>query len=315
MSYNIDKKGDVLINGWEKGISDDPYSGISDIRNMNLISVPKEASVNFSTSQISYPTVTGVSVTTTATSGNTITFTGGANLTGGMAIIFSASTSFGITNGTIYYLGSVSAGVTASLYTDQALSSVVTITANSGTGTFATLNPTKLLNWAYDNVNGYYYAVDSTGYVWGTNKVTLIGSYWTFTGNTTIANANGRGLVCYETSNHTVYLFVFRNNRIDYTLSGATLTWHYSWLPSTGGVDGSGGASMNNGAGNNVSHQSLVGQDNVVYYCDANYLGSFFEKTGQVFDPTLIATPTSTVLPTQEQTATWTLETRLFMTT
>ncbi len=42
---------------------------------------------------------------------------------------------------------------------------------------------------------------------------------------------------------------------------------------------------MNGGAGSTVSHDALVGQDNVVYYCDSNYVGSFFEIYGQTFNP------------------------------
>ena len=49
---------DIVISGFEQGIGDDPYTGISDIRNINLISIPKEASVNFSAALNSNPAVT-----------------------------------------------------------------------------------------------------------------------------------------------------------------------------------------------------------------------------------------------------------------
>jgi hypothetical protein len=291
MSYQIDKKtGDIVMNGHEKGIADDPYSGISDIRNMNLISVPKEASVNFSTSKISYPTITNLSVLSSNAGADTITFNASSTLEARMAITFSATTIGGTSTGVIYYVGSVAGQTTCQLFTDQALSALVDITGASGTATLSTLNPTKLLNWAYDNVNSYYYAVDSSGYVWGTNYRTP-SNFWTFTGNTTVTNANGNGLVCYQASDGSggvgsVYLFVFRNKRIDYAISSSPITWHYNWLPASGAIDGSGGDSMITGAGTNNSHQALVGQDNTVYYCDSNFLGSFFEKPLKAFNPT-----------------------------
>ncbi len=51
MAYSFDKKNNaIVVSGFEEGIADDPYSGISDMRNMDIISVPKEASVAMSTS-------------------------------------------------------------------------------------------------------------------------------------------------------------------------------------------------------------------------------------------------------------------------
>lgn len=50
MSYHIEKKtNSIVIDGFEQGIADDPYSGISDMRNAEIISVPKEASVAMAT--------------------------------------------------------------------------------------------------------------------------------------------------------------------------------------------------------------------------------------------------------------------------
>jgi hypothetical protein len=286
MSYTTDKNGEIVIKGFQDGIADDPYAGISDIRNMNLISIPKEASVNFSTSKISYPTITG-SISSVDTGNDTVTVNTGT-FENGMSIIFSGgSLPTGITAGTIYWVGNVASGVTFKLYTDQILSTLVDITA-SGTGTYSTLNPTKLLNWAYDNNLGYYYAVDSTGYVWGTNRTTPSG-YWTFTGNTTVTNASGQGLVYYSTNNNTGYLFVFRNSRIDYALSGSTMSWTYGWTPSSGG---SGGSALNTGNGYTGSHKAIVGQDNGFYWCDGSYIGSILGIAGSTFDPTSTSTYT-----------------------
>src|ERR1035437_10271629 len=50
MAYHIEKpSGDIVINSWEQGIAESPYLGIADMKNVQLVSVPKEVSVNFST--------------------------------------------------------------------------------------------------------------------------------------------------------------------------------------------------------------------------------------------------------------------------
>ena len=51
MAYSF-QGTDIVINGFEKGISDDPYRGINDMRGVNIISVPGEASVSYSQTNI-----------------------------------------------------------------------------------------------------------------------------------------------------------------------------------------------------------------------------------------------------------------------
>lgn len=49
MSYTIDKQtGHLVISGFDKGIAPDPYTGISDMRQVNINTVPGEVSVGFS---------------------------------------------------------------------------------------------------------------------------------------------------------------------------------------------------------------------------------------------------------------------------
>ena len=58
--YNVDpQNGDIVISGFENGIGDSPYSGLTDMRNINTVSIPGEADVNFSTVLSSGPTFTG----------------------------------------------------------------------------------------------------------------------------------------------------------------------------------------------------------------------------------------------------------------
>lgn len=44
MSYTIENK-DIVISGWENGISNNPYVGISDMRCVDPVTIPGEVSV------------------------------------------------------------------------------------------------------------------------------------------------------------------------------------------------------------------------------------------------------------------------------
>lgn len=285
MSYIVEKNsGDIVISGWEKGIADDPYSGLADIRNMNLVSIAKEASVNFSTVQNSLGSFSGTIASADA-SGDTVTYTGETGTpASSMAVVFTGgSLPSGLSAGTqsasadtnVYWISNIDTGnKTFKVYTDYGLSSLVNITA-TGTGTFATIDMAQPRFSAFDGTN--YYAIDANGRVWGGSRG------WVFTGNTTRANANGNGLFYYQSSTGVGYLFALRNKRIDYTPT-ATFAWIYGWNYITGGANAD---AFNTGAGVANIHQAYyLGQNNTVYICDSNYLDSLAEKIGQIFLPT-----------------------------
>lgn len=312
MAYRFEKTEtgtDIVIDGWEKGIGDAPYGqmsqfagftgGLADLRNVNIITSPGEASVNFATAlnslgsfsatvasaDASADTVTYSSATGTPQSGMAVVFAGGSLPTGITAGTQSASAD---TN--VYWIGNINTSAqTFKVYSDPTLSSLVNIT-NTGTGTVASINMTQPRHWTTvtSAPNSFvYYIVDSVGRVWYQN-----GTSWVFVNNTTRANANGNGLVYFQASNGTGYLFVFRNALIDYMPTATIGTWTYGWK------------TMNTAAGTANSHHALVGQDNVAYYCDGAWLGSFFEKSGQNFDPssgtTFTWTQQALALPTIE---------------
>lgn len=54
--YRLEGK-DIVIEGFEKGIADSPYDGIGDMRNMDIVSMPSEAMVNFKETPMSVPPV------------------------------------------------------------------------------------------------------------------------------------------------------------------------------------------------------------------------------------------------------------------
>jgi len=287
MSYTIEEN-DIVIKGWEKGIADDPYNGIADMRGANVVSIPGEASVNFATNKISTPTVTNGEVTSADAGTDTITFTGATGgLENGMAVYFvGASLPTGIVENTIYWVNNVTA-TTCTLDTTYAGGTTLNITAD-GTGTMVVVPMGTPKYYAYDAVNDTYWFVDSNGRVWS-NKVITISSYFKFTGNSVDSTSNGNGILYFEASNGTGYIFVWRNSRIDFT-PVATVGWVYGWDPIDG-TTGNTDAYLNTSASVNKNHFALVGQGNTAYYTDGSYVGSWFQSDPLVpFVPTTLAT-------------------------
>lgn len=315
MAYHLDPNGDIVIDGFENGVGDSPYSGLSDIRNINISSIPGEASVNFQTISKTPAIVTGTVVAGFQSGATGISYTGGVGLENGMAIVFSnlSNTGLGITNNTPYWivnLGIGGSGLTG-LASNYELTSIITISGTSLTGTFASYNMStpkyivKQGNWVnYNTTNVIYFMIDSAGLVWSNKNPTTSGA-WTYTGNTTLTGANGNGLVYYQTSDTTIgYVFAFRGAVIDYfkvtnpnssTPSAYSISWTYGWNPNTGTTAQTTGLKSAAGSGN--SHEAWVMPDNRVYFCDASNVGKFFETTGTIFDPANTATYTYTTYP------------------
>jgi len=147
--------------------------------------------------------------------------------------------------------------------------------------------PIGTINWIItDPRSSYVYALDSNGRVWfsTSTRLYLLLNSAIDTGTGTVTNASGNGLVSFATSDASAtYLFVFRNGVIDViNIYGDTaieaLAWSNSWQ------------SMNTPIGTGNSHHAIVGQDNIIYFCDGRFVGSILEKAGSVFDPASGAT-------------------------
>lgn len=298
MSYRLEQNGDIVIDGFEEGIADSPFTGLTDVRNMNLISVPGEASVNFAT-QIISPSVQ-VSATVTNRSSNTLTFTGGTGLKNGVAIQFTNIGSLTGVSTTATYWTANCAGTptsTCELTTDLAQGTIATLGGTAGTAAFVTVNMAQPKYSTTDGL-GHFFMVDSLGQVWTDLIVTPGDSYWTYMGNRVPGTGytSGNGIAFYQSSTGVGYLFVFHNSSIDYTMLGlANVSWNYQWQPSTGastGYSATPSGILHTTVGQTYTHDSIVAQDRVLYYCDSNWIGSIFEKPVQVFDPTNTATYT-----------------------
>src|SRR5580698_245684 len=205
MSYTSDNtNGDLVISGFDAGIGDSPYTGITDERNVNITSVPSEAAVNFATEKISSPAVTGSVI---SVSGTTETFSGGVGLENYMAIYFTGLGSYsGLALATPYWVGNLS-GSTFKLYSDYQQTDLVTITG-TGTANFVAYQIGILPTYVTGGVDGppqyfaqptnisassyFTFLVDQTGMVWSNYHVTGTHSYWTYTGNA-ITDGTGSG--------------------------------------------------------------------------------------------------------------------------
>lgn len=306
MSYRFDQyDGALVIEGWENGIAKDPYSGISDARNVLINSVPGEVSVGFSTGSLALQVSVG---TVTAVSGTLCTFTGSAELPpgeSGFALTFGTVSGFsGISAGTTVYWITKISGNQFTLFTDFGQGTMVTVTGTGAAGyTFHNPDFSNYLGnvpqrFARSTITGNVYLQDSKGKVWTNRQLTTSG-YWKYIGNVPHSgsfigdSSNGNGLVYYQSLNNTNtgYFFAFSDSSIDYFTDATVPAITYGWNPADGSTNHAAGT-LHTGSNSGASHDALVGQDNTVYFCDGSYVGSFFEKTLQTFNPTSTSTYT-----------------------
>jgi hypothetical protein len=205
MATSIDPStGDILIGGFEQGIGDSPYSGLTDMRNVNISSVPSEAAINFATSLASPPAWSGTVVSAGTPTANTVTYTGATGTSSEfVAITFSGSSlPTGITAGKTYFAYPIGTG-TFLLYNDPFLENAVNITA-TGVGTFSTVQMGTPIHWTYQTTSNTAlvnrtFLLDNNGRVWANNYYDPL---WFFTGNTLQSDsAYANGLVWYEGAN------------------------------------------------------------------------------------------------------------------
>lgn len=320
MAYQIDPtNGDIIIGGFEQGIGDSPYTGLTDAKSVNLSGVPGEASVNFSMQGVNQvPQYTNGTFTTDINGNLNLTVANGNFLENGQAITVSASTISGLTAGTAplwVYGASKQSGVLEWLQVVSVYggSSALTL-GTTGTATFSTVNMATPKFFANASQGGSFgsgkgnFMIDSAGKVWSDYVLTAGGvsipstSSWTYTGNTTFSDSKGNGLVYWRTARSNLagdwdgWLLLFRDGAIDYCningVSGGTAyhnegTYVYGWNPATATTGQSAYLS-----GNRVSacpHNAIVGPDGRVYFCDYYNIRKIYQTdlvTPKTFSPT-----------------------------
>ncbi len=301
MAYFQDPSdGALVIQGWENGIAPNPYDGISDARNILINSVPGEVGVGFSTGSLALVVSAG---TVTSVSGTICTFTGSAELPAGeagFAITFGTVSGYsGITAGTTVYWITKIAANTFSLSPDFPMSagSLITVTGSGNAGytvyapDFSNYQGNQPQKFARSTQTGHVFVQDSKGLVWSDLALTTSG-YWRYIGNVAHSGSfigdasNGNGIVYYQSLNSstTGYFFIFSDSSIDYWKDSSNPAIKYGWRPDLG-TNNNSSPYLWSGGNTGSSHDSLVGQDNTVYYCDSSYIGSFFEKPTVTFNP------------------------------
>lgn len=279
MAYHIDSyDNSLVIDGFDQGIADSPYLGLADIRNLNINSIPGETFVNYAMTNVTPSATTAGNVTSADATANTVTVTvtTGA-LVNGQVLVFSGAglAGSGITAGTKYMIGNLS-GSTFQIFVSFATytsNTPVDITATA-TGTYTQVIMGRPTQRFYNKVTDTYYIIDANGRVWQVYTDATAPIYLLGNDTTTTTNASGNGIAAYRG-----YLFAFRNALIDYMVI-STGAWTYGWQ------------TMNTGGSTANSHYAHLGQDDVIYYCDGAFVGSFFQKAGATFDPSNSATYT-----------------------
>ncbi len=285
---------DIVISGWENGVSDDPYSGLNNIRGLNIVSIPGEAAVSFAQTQMTNPPTVGT-ITSFSSSSITYTLSTGAQLYEYTCVQFTTTGTLptGLSLATNYWVGFDTVS-TFKVYTDCYLNTAVTITNATGSGTH-TFTSTNMGRITYFEKN-LGYCIDANGRAWSplsNSNISTWGIGYTYMGNTTLTNANGNGLCVYTGSNGYKWLFIFRNDKIDYTRVADTLGIYTGGGVTEGGITPSwtyGWKTLNTASGANNPHEALVDVNNVMFLTDTQYLASLRETPGSTFDPTSAAT-------------------------
>lgn len=291
MSYRYEKTAngnDIVIDGFEKGIADSPYLGISNLFGVNNKYLPGAIYGNYARIQIS-PSPQN-SVFTANTVANTITtslnpfyysdtFT--VSTTGSLPAPLMANTT--------YYNITAGNNLTVQISASRQGSAIDITTTGTGVHTITLITPAIPKYSAVDVINNIVYIVDSVGNVWDTSNLSgplPSQKYFTLIAHTP-TEAYGSGLAYREG-----FLFLFENTIIEvYNVN--TMTWTNSWQT---------------GLTPSVEHMAFVATDDVVYFCNGNSIGSIITNDGFVFDPTDVATytftPTALLLPVFE-VASW----------
>lgn len=279
----------LTVKDWQNGIGDSPHLGHALLQNVEIDTETGAARVGkmpqfaFHTTTIDVFTADSTTDIMTVISG-----TGNVPATGTAITVSNSGGSLpgGLSASTNYFIIKLSP-TTFSLATTLANAfapTAIDITNNgSGTNTFTTVDPGTVNHYAVDPRSGVTFCIDSNGRVWflgnGASTFQLLN------GNSLTSPA-GQGLAVFRVSDGSAtYLFAFRNAAIDVVnVFGTSQLQNPSWT--------NGWKSMNSGAGSGNSHHAILGQDNIIYFCDDRYIGSILEKAGQVFDPSNSATYT-----------------------
>lgn len=287
MSYRIEGS-DIVIDGFESGISDTPYatslqtalgtvqkSGVADMRNINIISIPGEAAVNFKTQRVDQTPVSLVAFTVLAST-DVFSYTG-TTLKVGTAIVLNTLTGgAGLATATTYWIKSATATtftVSASIGSAGSVGGLLNVTTD-GSGTFSTINLALLTQIVPNALNTAQYGIDTNGRAW-VFPLSATATNWIYLGNTASANPApdfNTGIAVWSG-----YIFILYNG------SGGTALY-------TSPVTGTATFTLFKSLANTAPHRTFIDKSNQFYWCDGPQLGSLIQLT--TFNPATATTYT-----------------------
>lgn len=327
MSYHFDLYDrSLVVDGWENGIAQNPFDGTANLVNVNVTTVPGEASVAPSTASLmTAPRYSGITVNADTASLLSCLDSDVPNLEDNQAVFFSSSSITNLKTGLNfpYWVLSVSHTIggncTFKIVSSYSSGSRLTDLGLTGTATMNTFFPEfsssqlsggpsrgNLLNKNYtvqSAVGPHNWALDSTGQLWSDFMKTSVTSSWTYAGNFNDNNTtgrNGNGLAYWQPTNavdnlRDGWILVFRDSGVDIgqiELQGAVvagITWTGGWDIKTGG------SAINIlFSGSGAPHEAIVTPDNEIVFNDSQYvwgiLQHFTGNNPSTFDPTNTAT-------------------------
>jgi hypothetical protein len=298
MAYRIEKnqnsgQPEIVIDGFEQGIADSSYEGIADIRNINIVTAPKQANVMFANTAVTLPPSGYTGVAFSSDSGTDVfTVASTTGFYNGMALtIVTVSGAGSGTAGQTYYVGNITP-TTFKLYDDLLLTTVLDVTDNR-TGTFTVYTFGTPVDSASDyDYNGpaispaslnaspsNTFVLTSEGYVWflrpiantGTGGIVAMHTLQ-FLGNLTHSTSAGTpGIAVWNG-----YLFAFMSSKIDYL----SINYIITGRPSSGWVMG-----WQDTTGIFLGHRAIPATDDALYFCNNTTVGSILVNAGSSFNP------------------------------
>lgn len=294
MAWRQEQSGDIVIDGWENGIGKTPFDGLTDVRNVDILSSPKCVTAKLKplrANTASVATTFTVDVATnivTVASSLRFTYPNGNNNANGLTCTLTNSGGAlpaGLATNTLYWIildASTTTFKLANSFANYLVGTEVDITdTGTGTHTITTSSmgaPIDYSVYTYGIVSSVYIfaLIDVYGKVW-INKIGLATSYNTFQwveltrGNHFGIVSGGASLQFFQDS-----LFVFHNSVIDvyYRVNSFSTagTWYNSWKT---------------GLTSTFRHITFKGSDGKLYWTDASattssalgYIGSLGQNS------------------------------------
>lgn len=283
--YHYEKEtGDIVIDGWESGIAFSPHKGLGNIQCANIKTIPGEIMCNYGRtleSQINIPS--GTFSGNAGGASGVVTYNGATPLLHGSIVNVTGSTISGFSNQDYYVLSVSGTSVT---FAGTYEGAVLTGFGTSGSAAFSTYAMGKGISKTSDFQQTFpdyeYFVLDSNGYVWRRSFKDTDQTWKCI--NVTNLKTKSTGIAVYGN-----YLLLATQAELWFkALSALGTGWaHFD-------IDGAGTHALF--SGNDYTHFSLLGHDNILYFTDQNTIASLVVTSGS---------NTTAFIPTTNTTYTW----------